>query len=210
MARSARITALLGETPARQDEDDPTTTLILDAALAEFQSFGLRRATVEDITRRAKVGRMTLHRRFASKQALIEGVFLREIRLILVDVIAEFEEHDSLVDKLAEGLGYGIRAVHDHPLFSRLLETDGEAVLPYLTVEGDSLMVAATEFVAQQIRADTSGGLAPQHADYAGEAILRMCHSILLTPQGRFDFSDEVELSEFLRAAIAPLLVVDR
>ena len=60
-------------------DSDATTERILDAALEEFLDFGLRRATVEDITRRAGVGRMTVHRRFSTKQSLIEAVWLREV-----------------------------------------------------------------------------------------------------------------------------------
>lgn len=192
----------------RDDEPpdpDATTERILDAALAEFRSFGLRRATVEDITRRAKVGRMTLHRRFPSKQALVAAVFMREIRRVLSEVGAVLEQHDTLVDKLVEGLAFGLRRTYQHPLLSRLLETDREAMLPFFTVDAEALMIASTEFVAQQIR--EAGGPADRcRIDYAAEAIIRFLHSILLTPDGRFDFHDDDELRAFMRAVIAPLV----
>ncbi len=100
---------------------DPTANRILDAALEEFVSFGLRRATLQSISRRARVGRMTLHRRFATKQALIEAIVSQEIGRIWAQVGLTFDEHDSLPDQLAEGLAYGIRRAAEHPLFSRLL-----------------------------------------------------------------------------------------
>ena len=187
------------------DPGEPTTARILDAALAEFRSFGLRRATLEDITRRAKVGRMTLHRRFPSKQALIGAVFLREIRRTLDQVDAVIAEHDHLTDQLVEGLAHGIRAVHDNPLFSRLLETDSEAMLPYLTVEAQPLMIAASGYVAGQIRrADPT--VADALAAQVGESIIRCCHSILLTPEGHNDLQDQDALREFIRAPIVALL----
>ena len=43
---------------------DPFSVRIQDAAYEEFLSFGIRRATLDSIARRAQVGRMTLHRRF--------------------------------------------------------------------------------------------------------------------------------------------------
>lgn len=187
-------------------EADPTTERILDAALAEFLSFGLRKSTVEDITRRARVGRMTVHRRFPSKQALIEAVFLREIRRVLADAGAVIAEHETLVDKLVEGLAFGLRGVYEHPLFSRLLETDREAMLPYLTVDAGALMVASTQFVERQIVAAGPAPHGAPPADYAAEAILRFCHSVLLTPRGRFDLRDDDELRAVLRAAVEPLV----
>jgi AcrR family transcriptional regulator len=186
-------------------EVDTTTDRILDAALAEFLDFGLRRATVEDITRRAGVGRMTVHRRFPSKQSLIEAVWLREIRRVLDEATTVIERHETLVQKLVEGLAFGLQSVAEHPLFSRLLDTDREAMLPYLTVDADALMAASTEFVAEQIRVAGTGPRG-RAGDYAAEAILRTCHSILLTPHGRYDFNDGAELRRFLRAAITPLV----
>jgi AcrR family transcriptional regulator len=205
MMQPGLLDAVLGDGPV-YDEDDAVTARVLDAALAEFLSYGLRRSTVEDITRRAKVGRMTLHRRFPSKQALIEAVFLREIRRVLIEVAGVIAQHDTLVDKLVEGLSFGVRRVSGHALFSRLLETDGEAMLPYLTVEAEALMVAATTFVARQITDAVGPGGSERDADYAAEAIIRFSHSVLLTPRGRFDLADDDELRTFMRAAITSLL----
>lgn len=191
------------------DAQDATDERILDAALAEFLSFGIRRSTVADITRRAKVGRMTVHRRFPSKQALVEAVFLREIRGVLRRVNAVIDEHESLVDKLVEGFAGGLRFTIEHPLFSRLLETDREEILPYLTVDAGALMVACTEFVADHIR--RYGARNPRvSADYAAETIIRSCHSILLTPGGRFDLRDDPELRKYLRATVGALVTEPR
>jgi AcrR family transcriptional regulator len=186
-------------------ETDATTDRILDAALAEFLDFGLRRATVEDITRRAGVGRMTVHRRFPSKQSLIEAVWLREIRRVLEQVRTVIARHRTLADKLTEGMAFGLRGLSENPLFIRLLETDREAMQASLTVDGGALVAASTEFVAEQIRADGSGPKG-RSADYAAEAILRICHSILVTPRSSRDLTDGRELRAFLRAAITPLV----
>jgi AcrR family transcriptional regulator len=203
--QSELIGAVLGD-DVEDYSGDPTTERILDAALAEFGSFGLRRATVEDITRRARVGRMTLHRRFPSKQALIAAVFLREIRRVLGEVDAVMVEHEPLVDKLVEGLAFGIRAVHEHPLFSRLLETDPEAMLPYLTLEAGPLMVAASGYIAQQLRAVPRSAPTPTDATARGEAMIRLSHSILLTPDGSFGLDDPDALRRFLRRPVAALI----
>ncbi|GGU59074.1 hypothetical protein GCM10010178_59100 [Lentzea flava] len=48
--------------------------------MEEFQRFGLRRARVEDIVRRAGVGRMTVYRKYESKDRLIQAAVWREVR----------------------------------------------------------------------------------------------------------------------------------
>jgi AcrR family transcriptional regulator len=191
--------------PDGRPDMDATTERILDAALAEFLDFGLRRATVEDITRRAGVGRMTVHRRFPSKQSLIEAVWLREIRRVLDQVRKVMARRRTLVDKLTEGMSFGLQGLSENPLFTRLLDTDREAMQASLTVDGGALVAASTDFVAEQIRADGSGPVG-RSADNAAEAILRICHSILLTPRSRRDLADGRELRAFLRAAITPLV----
>lgn len=184
---------------------DPTTQRILDAALHEFVSFGLKRATLHSISRRARVGRMTLHRRFATKQLMIEAIVGQEIGRIWAGVGVVFTAHDTLVEQLAEGLAYGIRRAVEHPLFDRLLETDQDAVLPSLTVAAEPLMRYATSFVADHIRASSTAESALD-PDRAAETIVRICHSILLTPLGPQDLTDAGALVAYLRAALAPIV----
>lgn len=199
----AELVEAVFASPPVVDLDDAMTARIVDAALREFQSFGLRRATVDDIARAAKVGRMTLHRRFASKQDLIAAVFLLEIRRVLDEVAAVIARYDTLEDRLVEGLSFGITRAAEDPLFSRLLEADREAMLPYLTVDADALMRAASTFVADEIRRAAGGRT---DADRIGEAIIRCSHSVLLTPQGRDDLRDPGELRAFMRVAVGALL----
>ncbi len=52
-------------------QGDKTYEKILDAGLALFVEFGLRRTTMEDVATRAGIGRATAYRRFADKDQLI-------------------------------------------------------------------------------------------------------------------------------------------
>ena len=54
---------------------DPTTERILVGALQQFEEFGLRRTTMEDVARRVGVSRVTIYRRFAGKDALALYLF---------------------------------------------------------------------------------------------------------------------------------------
>src|SRR4051812_50012998 len=52
---------------------DATTERILTGALSQFEDFGVRRTTMEDIARRTGVARVTVYRRFAAKERLGEA-----------------------------------------------------------------------------------------------------------------------------------------
>lgn len=60
-------------------EDSPTRAALLQAARFIFERHGYARATVEDITRRAKVSRATFYVYFASKQEVF-AVLAQELR----------------------------------------------------------------------------------------------------------------------------------
>lgn len=65
------------------EDADAATGRILDAALAEFEDFGLRRSTMEDIAKRCGMSRITIYRRFPRKENLVEAVLLRELKSFL-------------------------------------------------------------------------------------------------------------------------------
>jgi AcrR family transcriptional regulator len=184
---------------------DPFSVRILDAAYEEFLSFGLRRATLDQIARRAKVGRMTVHRRFDSKQHLIATVLTRENARVVGELVRVAAAQPTVVDALVESLACGIEAIHNHPLFGRLLETDRDDLAPFLTFEAGPLMAEATGFIAGQLERRQASALA---GPCAAEAIFRVCHSILLAPAGRCDLTDPEALRKFLRAVISVLVPV--
>nr|MDT0664452.1 helix-turn-helix domain-containing protein [Micromonospora sp. DSM 115978] len=64
----------------RVDDADETRARILDAAYEQFCRTGIQRSTMEDVARRAGVSRITVYRRFATKDVLVEHVVRREFR----------------------------------------------------------------------------------------------------------------------------------
>jgi TetR/AcrR family transcriptional regulator, repressor for uid operon len=182
--------------------EDPTTERILDSALQEFIEFGLRRTTVEDVARRAHVARMTIYRRFQRKEGLVEAVVLREMARFLVGLDDAVMRGRTVEDRLAEGFAFGIPAAREHPLFSRLLETEPDAFLPYVTVDGGPLVAAATEFVATKV---IGAGPGDEDARTAAEVLVRLAQSLVLLPQSSLP-ADEYGARELARRLIAALL----
>jgi AcrR family transcriptional regulator len=61
-------------------EDEAVTAKLLDAAAEQFRQVGIRRTTMEEVANRAGDARITVYRRFANKDALVEQVVRREFR----------------------------------------------------------------------------------------------------------------------------------
>src|SRR5207244_6862512 len=81
-------------------------TRILDAARSAFAEVGLD-VGVEEIARRAGVGKGTLYRRFPTKEALVRAIFedlLEDVERLAEEVAAEPDAWDALVRFLGEAV----------------------------------------------------------------------------------------------------------
>jgi len=107
--------ALTEEDPAA----DATQTRILDAALHEFSARGMRATTVDDIAERAGMGRVTVFRRFGSKERLVELVLTRELRRFLASVNELFTTVDDPGERVVEAFVFCVREARDNPLVAR-------------------------------------------------------------------------------------------
>src|SRR3954452_20001357 len=97
--------------------EDDTTDRILDATLVEMGTHGSE-ATIDAIAARAGVGRVTVFRRFGSKDALIQRLVGREIRRFLTTVDAALASVDDPAERVAEAFVACVRVSAGHPLMT--------------------------------------------------------------------------------------------
>lgn len=101
----------LGETPP----SDALSEQILDAAREQFMTFGLRRSTVDDVAKRAKVSRVTVYRRIGNKDSLVSACLLREYRRFVSDVDEAVAALPTMEDRLVAGFVTVLRHIREHP-----------------------------------------------------------------------------------------------
>ena len=193
-------TALDG-TAAVVDGRDATTAAILAAALSTFEELGIRRTTMEDVARRAGVSRVTVYRRFAQKERLVEAVILGEASRFFAELEAAVARLDSVEDRIVEAFVHTLRAARQQRLLNRLLATEPEAVLPHLTLEGGPVIAAGTAFLARQMRIARSG-VPARETETVAEIVARLVLSHLLTP----GLVTPREARRFARRYIAPVM----
>lgn len=186
--------------------DDPIREQLLDAASAQFESVGIARSTMNDITRRAGLARMTLYRRFANKQKLVEATLLREAAWFLADLQREIDAHDTVEDKLTEGFAFTVETLRDHTLLNRLLETEPEATVPHFTVQGAPLITAAAHFLAAEIGRTNPDSRTHEELLVVAEVTTRLVLSFVLTPSTTIDLDDPKVSRAFARNHLGPLL----
>lgn len=186
--------------------DDPVREQILDAAAAQFSSVGIARSTMGDITRRAGLARMTLYRRFSTKQELVEAALMREASWFLADLQREIDTHDTVEDKLTEGFAFTVARLRNHGLLNRLLETEAESTVPYFTVQGGPLITAAAHFLAGVVSRSVNDSRSHEEVLVVSEVAVRLVISFILSPSMIINLDDPAVMREFARNQLGPLL----
>lgn len=129
--------------------EDLTRSTILGATLAVASRMGLARLTVEDVAREADVSRQTVYRYFGNRDGLISAVILREEEALIARMVAAGERHTDLRPALEAALREALVAARRHPLLDRLLASEPEVLLPFLTTGKGPVLSAARPVVAE-------------------------------------------------------------
>jgi AcrR family transcriptional regulator len=204
-APGARLLALAFD-PAVQPADDALSERILDAALGLAAASGLRHLTMDDVARRAGVGRMTEYRRFGSRAALVDALAVRECRRCLRTIAAALEHEQPVDERLASLFTATLEVIGEHPLLERLARVEPEALLRELTRDGSEVLGLVHGFLAGLIReGQQRGELGAGDADVFAELGIRLGTSFVLMPDSVLRDGDQRATRDAVRALLAPL-----
>jgi TetR/AcrR family transcriptional regulator, repressor for uid operon len=199
------IAELLDVTPVVGE--DVLFDRVAAAALEEFAEHGIRRTSMEDVARRAGVSRMTVFRRFASKQRLVEIVIAREVHRGMQELDLLWEGAETLEDRLVAGFEFAGRYVRGHPLFDRLLRSEPDVLLPPLTLDGGPVLELYRSLIAKRLQAEVNAGrAATSDIDGVAEVIARLAISLLLTRDGTITLDDPHSVRRLVNLTLLPML----
>jgi TetR/AcrR family transcriptional regulator, repressor for uid operon len=187
--------------------DDAVSERILDAAVALAAASGVRSLTMDDVARRAGVGRMTVYRRFGEKRRLVEAMAVRESRRCLAELDAAAPPDAPISDQVVEGFLTSLRIAREHPLLNRLARFEPESVLAVFNANGGAIFRAAREFVAARLRASQKAGvLGPIAVDEAAEVLVRVGLSFVLIQESALPLEGDARARELAGRLLAPIL----
>jgi AcrR family transcriptional regulator len=188
--------------------DDATSERILDAALELCAESGVRHLTMDDVAERAGVGRMTVYRRFGSRERLEEVLAVREARRCLAELDSTVDPGAPVPDQIAQGMLTTLRLIREHPLLERMSRVEPAAALAALREEGTSVFAMSRAFMATRIREGQKAGTVDKKVDpdQAGEVLARIGFSFLLIPESALPLQDDEKMRELGRTLIAPIL----
>jgi AcrR family transcriptional regulator len=205
MAIVGILQQMLGGDPSA-DEGDPA---ILDGALAAFLDFGIKRTSMNEVAKRSGVSPATLYRRYSSKNAVVQAVGLREAVRFVEAVDARIDRSAPAEEQVTEGFVAFATTLANNRLLRRLLTTEPDVVLPFLTTNAGPLLGVGRAYLAGYLRdMQASGALPDYDADYVAEILARLALSLALTPDGLIPIADDAAAREFARAHIGALVRV--
>ncbi|MEU6018526.1 TetR/AcrR family transcriptional regulator [Streptomyces sp. NPDC047515] len=207
MAARGTNETLLGRALGESPPSDALSEQILDAAREQFMTFGLRRSTVDDVAKRAKVSRVTVYRRIGNKDSLVSACLLREYRRFVVEVDDAVAALPTTEDRLVEGFTAVLGHIRTHPLIGGLLRLEPETMLPFLTLESGPALLVIRDYLAGRLRhARRAQGRPESDPTPVAELMVRITVSFLLNPVSCFELDDDEQVRAFARRYLVPLL----
>jgi TetR/AcrR family transcriptional repressor of uid operon len=192
----------------RVDDMDEARTRVLDAAYEQFCRMGIQRSTMEDVARRAGVSRITVYRRFTTKDALVEQVVRREFRRYFDQFLIDIEHAETAADRVVLGFTSSLRAIRRNPLIGGLIATEPDLLGPTMISDGGRTLAIVRQFVAGQLcREQHAGNVSSDlDTDFVAEMMVRVSASFLVIPSDLVDLDDDEQLAAVARRFLVPML----
>lgn len=189
-------------------DGDEIRSRVLDAAYEQFSAMGVRRSTVDDVARRANVSRITVYRRFATKDELVDQVVLREYRRYFDRFRADIRDAPTAADRVVMGFVSSLRTIRGNPIIGGLLTAEPDTVVGSMIGDQGRTVAMVREFVADRLRREQRDGQVSTEidADMVAELMVRICASFLAIPSRLVDLDDETCLADLARRYLVPLI----
>ncbi|MGH3625344.1 MAG: TetR/AcrR family transcriptional regulator [Sciscionella sp.] len=140
--------------PVNRVDDDR----LLDAVRARVLSVGVRRTTLTDVARHARVSRMTLYRRFPDVRSLVAALMTREFGGLLEQAAVDGAAAGSARERLVAGALSAARRLSANSVLRSMLDRDPELLLPYLLERVGTAQRFAEAFLTELVDAGHADG----------------------------------------------------
>jgi AcrR family transcriptional regulator len=179
---------------------DDTRQRIIEAAYTCVARWGLAKTTVEDAAREARVSRATVYRAFpGGREELIDAVVSWATQEFFVRLYEHVQDAGSLEQVMERGIMFAHRAILEHDVLQRVMQTEPGKLLPALTVESIRVRQGIATFLVPYL---AQRGVAPGvDLDEAADFLARMVLSYMSAP-GRWDLDDPAQVARLVESEL--------
>lgn len=179
--------------------DDPRSR-ILAATVTCLGRYGIAKTTVDDAAREASVSRATVYRHFPDgKDQLIAESITWAVGQFFTELAHAVDGAPDFPSLLERALAYAHRAVEEHVVLQKVLETEPERLLPQLSQSAPQVQAVLRGYLAERLEGeDLLPGVDP---DQAADWLARMGLSFILA-EGRWDLTDPADIRRLVRGEL--------
>jgi AcrR family transcriptional regulator len=172
-------------------------TRILEATVACLGRYGIAKTTVDDAAREAGVARATVYRHFPDgKDQLIAEAITWAVGQFFAELALAVQGAPDFPSLLEQAIAHAHRAVDEHVVLQKVLETEPERLLPQLTQSAPQVQAVLRDYLAGLLREQPLlPGVDPVEA---GDWLARMGLSFILA-SGRWDLEDPAAIRRLVR-----------
>ena len=183
-------------TPVPRAKD--TRQTIIDAAFDCFRHYGMRKTTVVEIGRRAKLSRGTIYQHFRDKSAIVEACAESGSQRFYREMTKAMNEGHTLEDKLSLAAVFVSRVRRYIEPDEQYFDEDEVSLL--LTKNARILLRDCVDFIAPYLNAAKLTGEVRKDLDVqaAGEWYARILFSLFSTPASTLDMDDPEVVRRFV------------
>ena len=109
---------------AKQLTHEEVKDAVLDAAERCFSQYGTSKTSIADIVETSGVPRTSVYRLFKSRDAIIEGVMLRDLSKLASGLFKHVSKFQSSEERVKELIIYAMETIADTPRLSAVLTSD--------------------------------------------------------------------------------------
>lgn len=161
---------------------------LLDAARSCVAEHGIGRTTVSDVARRAGASRMTVYRVFPDAATLWSTLLTREVGMIVAAAEDAAAGAANARGRLVGATLHAVCALRDDAVIRRVIELDGDRLLPYLTVRRGQAQEIALAAIAAHLEAGAAdGSIRPLDAAAAARLLEMLIRSVVTAAPGLVD-----------------------
>ncbi|MGH9185298.1 MAG: TetR/AcrR family transcriptional regulator [Acidimicrobiales bacterium] len=180
---------------------------VLGATVTCAGHVGLSKVTVEDVAREARLSRATVYRYFpGGREQLVDEAITWEVGQFFARLAAAVEDETDFESRLVRALLFGHRAIAEHDVLQRELESEPGSVLPQLQETTPLLLGVTRDFLRERLGGERlRPGVDP---DEAADYLARMVLSYISTGGG-WDLDDPDEVRRLVRTQFLAGVLVD-
>ena len=184
----------------RVDASDPHER-VLAAAYRCVARYGFAKTTVEDVAREAGSSRATVYRWFpGGRDELFTAMVAWEMRRFFVEMAAAVGDVTDFAGVVESALVFAHREIRDHAALQKMLATEPERLLGFMTREQERILSAVIAYLRPKLDAEAAAGRVRPGVDLdaATRYVATMGLSLMATP-GRFDLEDPAVVHDLVR-----------